>query len=437
MSFQGQELTAGMRQMIVNLKSHFDAEKKIGEFVPTKNSTKRVAEGLGIGEATVKRVMADQKKGEAQKRNIHDKERGKPPYRLSTNLQPVIREFIRSKNLKGQKISAEQIREHLDEQYGVDIPNSTLLDSLKRFGFVYSTGKRRCALKEQTSVVLARRKYLRQKMANRNLDGSVKRPEVYLDESYVNKNHSNEFTWYFDEDGPWVNKPSGKGPRLIIVHAITKDGWVDGAQLVFDAKRRTGDYHGQMSWENFSKWFSDQLLPNIPANSLLIMDNAKYHNVYVEDAFPTVKTRKNQLIDWLEINNLPWQSDMLKPELYTLCRRFAPIPDYRLDRIAAAAGHKILRTPPYHPELQPIETCWGIVKNELADKCDFTMSNLRYQLPKAFAKVKGHTCQDLIVKVAKQEEKFWAEDNKLDEMYEDNCDSDIVFNDFNFIPEIT
>jgi hypothetical protein len=44
---------------------------------------------------------------------VEIKERGKPPYRLSMNLQPVIREFIRKKNLKGQKIGAEQIQEYL------------------------------------------------------------------------------------------------------------------------------------------------------------------------------------------------------------------------------------------------------------------------------------------------------------------------------------
>ena len=73
---------------------------------------------------------------------------------------------------------------------------------------------------------------------------------IYLDETYINKNHSNQFTWYLETDGPWVNKPSGVGQRLIIVHAMTKDGWVDGAELVFDSKQRTGDYHGQMNWEN-------------------------------------------------------------------------------------------------------------------------------------------------------------------------------------------
>ena len=123
--------------------------------------------------------MAAHKQGEALV--VEEKERGKPPYRLSLNLQPVIREFIRQKNLKGQKIGAEQIREYLLQKHSVEIPMSTFLRSLNRLGFTYGVGKRRTALKEQDYVVLARRRYLRKKIANRNKDGSLKRPEVYLD----------------------------------------------------------------------------------------------------------------------------------------------------------------------------------------------------------------------------------------------------------------
>ncbi len=362
MAFQGKEFTPEMKELIVNLKYHYDQEKKIGKSISTKNAAGRVAVGLGIGEATVKRIMAAYKKQGTHA--VHpvtteEKERGKPPYRLSLNLQPVIREFIRQKNFKGQKITAGEILDHLHQKHSVEIPMSTFLDSLDRFGFTYGNGKRRTALKEQDYVVLARRKYLRKKIANRNDNGSLKRPEVYLDETYINKNHSCQFTWYLEEDGPWVNKPSGKGPRVIVVHAITEKGWVENAQLVFDANRRTGDYHGQMNWDNFSKWFQNQLLPNIPDNSIIILDNAKYHNVFAENIFPAQHTRKTVLCDWLEKNDIPWTDDMLKPELYELCKRLAPAPEYKLDQIAESAGHSILRTPQYHPELQPIETCWG------------------------------------------------------------------------------
>jgi transposase len=91
------------------------------------------------------------------------------------------------------------------------------------------------------------------------------------------------------------------------------------------------------------------------------------------------------------------------------------VPTYDLDEIASEQGHKILRTPPYHPELQPIETCWGIVKNQIARNCDFTMSNLLKQLDEAFGSVTAHTCAGIIKNVRKIEDVFWDEDLALED----------------------
>jgi len=107
-----------------------------------------------------------------------------------------------------------------------------------------------------------------------------------------------------------------------------------------------------------------------------------------------------------------------------LCTRLAPAPEYRLDKLAAEHGILILRTPPYHPELQPIETCWAVVKNHVADNCDFKMSGLRNNLPEAFNKVTSHTCSEIIAKISKQEDKYWFEDEKLDEAYAINAEED-------------
>jgi transposase len=220
-SFQGKEFTPEMKQLVINLKLHFDEERKKHKEVSTRNPTLRTAKGLGIGEITVKRIMAEYRQHGHTREVYAAKPRGKPEYRAAVNLQPVIREYIRTKNLAGQRVGVEKLRHYFLETHGADIPAVTLWRTLQRWGFTYGTGKRRSALKEHDYVVLARRRYLRQKRANRNPDGSLKRPEVYLDESFVNKNSSGQFTWYLEEDGPWVNKPSGKGPRLIIVHALT------------------------------------------------------------------------------------------------------------------------------------------------------------------------------------------------------------------------
>ena len=426
MSFQGKQLHAEMVETVVRLKKHYDKERKAGKFVSTKDTAKRTANALGIGVATVKRIMAQYKKDGNEVVVRITQRPGRPPSRICPIGQPVVREFIRTENLGGRRVSIDRVCKFLISEHGIDIPKMTLWRALNRWGFNHGEGRRRDSLKEQNRVILARREYLRAKLANRNSDGTLKRPEVYLDETYINKNHSCRFTWYLKEDGPLVNKPSGVGPRLILVHAITENGWVEGAQLVFEAKKRTGDYHGQMNWVNFSKWFETQLLPNIAPESIVILDNARYHNVLEDDVIPNKSSKKEQLCHWLIRNGYPCRDDMLKSELLELCTRLAPTVEYKLDQLAAEHGISILRTPPYHPELQPIETCWAVVKNHMADNCDFTMTGLRKRLPEAFSKVSSDTCKEIIAKVFDQEEKYWSEDEKLDEIYSRNAEEEYI-----------
>jgi transposase len=416
MSQQGKALSQGQRQFITALKAYFDAEKKAGPTAATKDPTGRVAAGLNIGRRTVENVLAQyHKDGNLLVQHPH-LSRGQPAFRLSDELVPSIREYIRVMNQNGQHVSVPHLRSWLLEAYQIEVSRTTLWESLKRMGFVYGKGKRRSALKERDYVILARRKYLRKKRDNRQSDGSLKRPEVYLDETFINQNISTDTTWYLESDGSWVNKPLGKGPRLIIVHAITKEGWVNGGQLVFQASRRTGDYHSQMNWDNFSTWFTEQLLPNIPSQSLIVMDNAPYHNVFLDENYPTSSSTKPQLRDYLTAHDYPWTRDMVKSELFELCRKHMPPPEYKIDAMAREQGHVILRTPQYHPELQPIETCWGIVKNHGRQHSDFTMKNLRQQLAVGFAKVTAETCKEIIETIYKQEEKFWQEDIEMDRL---------------------
>ena len=421
MSCQGKELSPEFCEIVVKLKKHYDDERKGGPFVSTKNSSGRVAGGLDISPVTVRRLMAGYNRAGEKVAVLPKKRRGRQPRQpvvVCPNAQTAIRKYIRDQNLKGQRVSLERVRAYISEESELEIPKTTLWRALSRWGFTYGQGRRRDSLKEQDYVIRARRTYLRAIRNNRNQDGSTKRPEVYLDETYINKNHSSHFTWYLDEDGPWVNKPSGVGPRLIVVHAISRNGLTDGAELVFEAKKRTGDYHGKMNWKNFSKWFSEQLLPNIPTNSIIVMDNARYHNVLVANKFPSSTPTKEELQLWLTHNGHSWCSDLLKSKLAELCRKYAPVPEFRVDRLAFEAGHTILRTPQYHPELQPIETCWAVVKNYMADNCDYTMRGLRERLPQGFSKITASCCAGIIKDVRKQEDAYWIEDEELDELFD-------------------
>ena len=410
-SSRGRPLSPETKKLVISVKQYFDGKK----LKPMEPSVKRTANALGIGVATVKRVMADYNR-DPKLLDEPAKVRGRPDHAVRATHQEAIRAYIRSANNQGKYITLSTIEDFLKERSeGEAFHIATLARTLNRWGFEFGKGTRSQHLKEKDHVIAARQRYLRKKRDNRTSNGDSIRPEVYLDESYVNKNHSNDFIWYSGEDGPWVQKPTGKGERLIIINAITKFGWVPNAKLVFKSTKKTGDYHGQMNWDLFKKWFVEMLLENISPNCLVIMDNASYHNTLSEHSPPTSLCSKKRIMEWLEQNRIYCRPDCLKPELVEILKKLAPAPSYAIDEIARSHGHEVIRTPPYHPELQPIETCWGVVKNHIARNSDFTMKNLIQQLEAGFDKVTGKTCAEIIEKVRKIEDEFWTEDLQFDE----------------------
>jgi hypothetical protein len=142
------------------------------------------------------------------------------------------------------------------------------------------------------------------------------------------------------------------------------------------------------------------------------MDNAPYHNVYRDEEFyPTTSTKKADLQSWLQQNHPEMYLEaMIKAELLAVCRQLCPKPEYELDRLAQAEGHQLLRTPQYHPELQPIEECWAVVKNHCAEKCDYTMQGRRVHLEEGFDKVTSETCRAVIADMQSEEDQYWRED---------------------------
>nr|XP_037270371.1 uncharacterized protein LOC119161985 [Rhipicephalus microplus] len=155
--------------------------------------------------------------------------------------------------------------------------------------------------------------------------------------------------------------PSGKGARLILVHAgSSATGFIEGAADYFRAKKGgSADYHSEMDGRYFEEWFTDKLLPNIPPNSVIVMDNAPYHSVALEKA-PTKSTHKADIQLWLTKKGVPWSEDMVRAELLELSQKVnTPSIVYRIDTLAATHGHEVLRVPPYHCEFNPIELVWS------------------------------------------------------------------------------
>lgn len=427
---QGNVLTTKDKEIIVKLKDYFDQEKKLsGKKSQTKSSTAKVAESLGLSVTSIQRTIREFKKNGDF---AAPAKKGATPYSIDDGVKTICRDIIRKHNIERAHLSIRVLSGILKEKHQLDVPRETLRAYLSRWGIVYGPVQRHTALRERDYVVCARREYLIEK---RRLDKS-NQTLVYLDETFINKNHSgSDWSWYCEDwkedsdldksHGPYINKPSGKGERLIILNAVTEEGWVPGAELVFKANTNSGDYHGSMDEENFRKWFTTQLLPNIPDDSVIIMDNASYHNSYSDDGVPSLNSKKVVLQKWLDDNDISYDSESLRPQLIELINTHRPERHYSLDEILRLdyedRNIKILRTPQYHPELQPIEKCWAVIKQYMAQHCDFTNKGLRENLNSAWGKVTKATMSGILKKVNYWQNYHFDQDGLLDSVDEDFC----------------
>ena len=144
---------------------------------------------------------------------------------------------------------------------------------------------------------------------------------IYMDETWVNAHHNSNYRWV-DEDhkGGW-KVPSGKRNRLIMVHAGSREGWVNN----------------EMNISHFMEWWNTQLLPNIPVHSAIALDNASYHNGVTEKV-PTKSSTKKVMKEWLDKHNIPYQRTDLKKDLFRLIQQQNSKPKYLTDVSAAELG---------------------------------------------------------------------------------------------------
>ena len=115
-----------------------------------------------------------------------------------------------------------------------------------------------------------------------------------------------------------LQAPFSRGERLIVLHAGSKAGFLKGTEPVWKAKSSTGDYHDGMNGDNFFK-----LIPHLPPKSVLIIDNAPYHNLQVFKC-PTHASRKADIQAWLTRQQEPFGATLWKAEISRFASSISP-----------------------------------------------------------------------------------------------------------------
>lgn len=248
---------------------------------------------------------------------------------------------------------------------GYDGSREHLRKILIALGFKYKRCQsERTALIERPYIAAKRAAYLNKIINNRNLPEELRKPTIYLDESYVHQSYKLKKCWQsIDVSG--VKHNVSKGKRYIIVHAGSEKGFLPNALLMFTGTNKNADYHSEMNKTNFKKWVEEKLIPNLPPASIVVMDNAPYHSVVLNKA-PTSATKVADIKEWLNENEIPFDEALKKPQLLMLVKRHKPEPKFEIDELLGEHGHTVVRLPPYHCDLNPIELIWGIAKHKIA-----------------------------------------------------------------------
>ena len=134
-----------------------------------------------------------------------------------------------------------------------------------------------------------------------------------------------------------------------------------------------------------------------------------------------MSSRKSEMQDWLVAHGIEFPERALKRELLSLIRLSNPQPKYVVDEMAKASGHEVVRLPPYHCELNPIELCWSQVKGHIKEKnTKFTLTFVKELTYDGFGKVGPEQWRKNAIHVRdKVEDHYWIADNLQEDYIEE------------------
>jgi hypothetical protein len=364
----------------------------------------------------------------------------------SLEAQLLVHRLLREVALENTFQSCVTLRTELAAHLGIVVSKSTVHRWLHSLGYVY--GRKHFVNSDPSYRWALIRRYIYQYAAALKEQEEGTAIIVYMDESYIHSHHCSKFLWH-SLSSATKNEVRGdcKGKRIIIMHAMTKDGLlaVEGTEpsniltelyhscaLIFDEvcvdNVTPADYHDTINGEKFIGWMRQRLFPTVqrlyPGKKMyLVLDNAKYHHHHGPDWFTPTKKHKGTLADWLRqrsVSSITVDDGRSIPaskfsadargkaggptlvQLKTAVKQhLAAHPEINTtvpQQLMSDAGYELLYTPPYVSDLQPIEMIWAFTKALVARQSTRTRSAqaCAAQTREAMEQVTAELCQKQI-----------------------------------------
>eukprot|EP00033_Pygsuia_biforma_P005352 GCRY01005902.1.p1 GENE.GCRY01005902.1~~GCRY01005902.1.p1 ORF type:complete len:256 (+),score=30.95 GCRY01005902.1:381-1148(+) len=237
----------------------------------------------------------------------------------------------------------------------------------------------------------------------------------YTDETALWSNMARAGTWMV----PGANTrlvPTGKGKRIVLLHIGGEQGFFPEMKALFYDDGKNSDYYSTVTGELFERW-GEKLLEYLEEknmkNTVIIMDSAQCHS-RIADGIPKSNQRKEVYLQYLRSINIKVDVTMPRNILWEMVKTYRPKFPYTFDQKAAEKGHQVLRTPPYHPELQPIELIWKQLKDYVFQNRapgNFTFTHLKDLVERAIQNITPENWKKCVQHVKKIEEQYFNQEN--------------------------
>jgi hypothetical protein len=357
----------------------------------------------------------------------------------------LIHNLIQKQKTEGITVTSTTISADLRMQLNIHVTTRTIRRWLHELGYRWRHKRYIGGMKPQAKNARIRQFILEYAAAlQKEMDGVA--IIVYIDESYIHTHHASKKGWFHPSNRDVIG--DSDGTRLIILHAMTDDGllavpeevasnWLNEpaltAELVFEEVLEDGqdgsDYHNTMTGVKFVAWLRNRLLPTFEKlhpgkKMILVLDNASYHKprdeTWISDSQAQNKHElAHQLLDLgvTELITINEQHRVVPAHLFEAAvGAGGPSKD---DLIAATkkwldehsdanktvveqlmtdAGHSLIYTPPFCPEVQPIELLWANVKRYVADHATHNRSvtEARQQTEEGFERITKLFCNNIV-----------------------------------------
>ena len=364
-------------------------------------------------------------------------------YGPSFEAELLIHKLVHAQKTDGVTVTAVTIKAELLTTLGISVHRDTVRRWLHALGYRWRHKRYVGGMKPQAKNVRIRQFILEYAAALLEEEAGTA-VIVYVDESYIHAHHARKKGWFPINDRDVIGDDNGT--RLIILHAMTENGllavpdtiasnWLNEpaltAELVFEEVLEDGqddsDYHNTMTGVKFTAWVRNRLLPTFhelyPGKKMyLVMDNAAYHKPRDESWISASKAKnKHELAHELLDLGVPelttargivvpshrFEADLSaggpsKDDLIAAIKKWLDEhPDYNrtvIEQLFDDAGYGIIYTPPFCPEVQPIELLWAKVKRYVADRATHNRSvtEARQQTEEGFEQITKMFCNSII-----------------------------------------